>query len=34
MNIDFSAKYTAIEEEDPVTRKRDDGFDKNIVEVL
>ena len=34
MSIDFSVKYTAIEEEGPVTRKRDDGFDDNIVEVL
>ena len=32
--IDFSAKYNAIEEEGPVKRKRDDGFDENIVEVL
>ena len=34
MIIDFSAKYTAIEEEGPVKRKRDDGFDDNIDEVL
>ena len=34
MIIDFSAKYTAIEKEGPVTRKRDDSFDESIVEVL
>ena len=34
MIINFSAKYNAIEEEYPVKRKRDDGFDENIVEVL
>ena len=34
MIIDFSAKYTVIEEEGPVTRKKDDSFDENIVEVL
>ena len=32
--IDFSAIYNVTEEEGPVKRKRDDGFDENIVEVL
>ena len=34
MIIDFSANYSAIEKEDPVTGKRDDSFNDNIIEVL